>query len=266
MKLRYLTILALLLVMAPEAHAGKPPKKVIQKILGQVDDLPAPKPRDIPDLPKLPGDPSPSAPAGPGRNPGLLDNLDELEAVPRPVPAPVKFKNVKEDPSILPVDIDDSTNITVKDPRVLKENPDKPGGVKDRQEIVIEPSRDKVRGAFDGKVETELPELPKEARPKFTLINHSYYNPLYPPNFKIEVNWGQADFVFGFDQSFPPGRPDFSGGNASFPPGTIIVPKDWYKKVINKEIPEFRISPDGKIQRRVGEDWVDYMNPHWPYR
>ena len=262
MKLRYLIITGLFLSVTPHAHAGPPPKKIIQQILGQGEDLNVPKPPSLPSLPTKP--PSGATFPGsslPGKNPGLLDNLDELTP-PKPPKASPPFKNVNEDPSVLPIEIDTGTNIEVKEP---KELPFKPGGVELRQEVIIKPPPSTLVQYLNGHFGTNLPKPPKEASPKIVLVNHSYYED-WAPNFKIEVVVGKNDYVVGFDPAKPPGRPDFRDGGVTFPPGAILVPKDWYNKVLKGEIPDFRLSPDGKIQRLVDGTWVDYMNSHWPYR
>ena len=91
MKLRLLLIPAILLFAVPEAHAGKPPKKAIEKILGIADEVTIPKPPGrVPVPSKSPGGAGSGATAGPGKNPGFLDNLEDLEVKPTKPPAALK--------------------------------------------------------------------------------------------------------------------------------------------------------------------------------
>jgi len=262
MKLRFLLIPALLFLVAPEAHAGKPPKKVIDNVLGGADGLPS-KPPKIPDVPAVrPKDPTQgSLPGESGKNPGLLDNLDELTngGVPSK-PTSQGFVDLREDPSILPVIVDEATDFEIKPP---KPKPYKPGGVKDRQEVVIRPDRDKLTEYLNQNQALNLPELAEGTKPKITLVNHSYHED-WDSNFKIEITVGKNEYVVGFNPTEGPGRPNFSGGNVDFPGQTIVVDKDWYDNVLKGQVEDARLEGK-KIQVKVGDDWIDYFDSHWPY-
>jgi hypothetical protein len=162
-------------MFAPEAHAGKPPKKVIEKLLGVADDLPS-KPPKVPDIPAVrPIDPIQGGlpgGSGTGKHPGLLDNLDELTkgdlAPKRPSP---QGSNIPLDPTApfggrRPLDefkgqspvggldipsapgehVDTGGYFTIKvddlkpGKPVDPANPPSPGSMKDNQHVYIEPT------------------------------------------------------------------------------------------------------------------------------
>ena len=247
------------------AEAAEVAKKAAKK--AEID------PKDIKKLPQLgPANTNPSLPGStyPG---GQLEPVDtstlnkalaalvEDDGAPN-VPIKPPFKDLREDPSILPVDIDNGTAINIKEPKTFTPKPD---GLDQRQEVVIEPSPQEVIDFVNNNAATSLPPPPPGSKPKITLVNHSYHNEQYPPNFKIEIRVGKNDFVVGFDPSQGPGRPNFSGGHVSFPPGTVVIPKDLYNSILGGKTPDFRLSPDGNIEQLVDGKWVMYMSSHWPY-
>lgn len=151
-------------------------------------------------------------------------------------------------------------------PPVLK---DGPTGVKDRQEVIIRPTP-KTLVDYMNSFGFNLPELQKNAKPRVTLINHSYYEG-WEPNFKIEVKVGDTTYTVGFIPvpGKSPGIPNFRDGGITFPEGAFPVDKDWYNAIIaagEAGVNGYRKGPGGIIQRFVDGKWVDYMNPHWPYR
>ncbi|MEY4667582.1 MAG: hypothetical protein RL518_281 [Pseudomonadota bacterium] len=251
----------------PSPGLCRPPTGPLKKIFGIVDEVPHGSKKNLgPNGPDLrPGngvDPSTgSGPGSGGKNTGEItpeedEILEDLVGL-----TPPTFSDVGSNPSILPVTGIQPGDINPKPPKLF---PEKPGGVKNRQETTIAVDPKSFGENLNAQYGTQLDPLPKDAKPKIVLINHDYYNQ-YPPNFKVEVNYGAETFVIGLDPKNSGGMVTIHQGQVDFPPGSVLIPKKWYNDVLAGKVPDFRMGPNGKIQQSIDGDWVDYANPHWPY-
>jgi len=272
-KLIAAAFIAASIAWSPSPGFCRPPAGPLRKILGIVDEIPSPpKKKPAPDLPgaphvspptgpNIPGDlPTKPGAKGPSRiTPEETAILENLGGITNP-----KFGDVASDPSILPISVIGDTPpgaIDVKPPKVL---PEKPGGVRNRQETTISLDPGSLGTDINKQFGGELDPLPQGAKPKIRFINHDYYDD-YPPNFKVEVVYGGTDFVVGLDPKNTGGLVTIGSGRADFPPGSVLMPKDWYNDVLAGNVPDYRMGPAGKIQHLVDGHWIDYADPHWPY-
>jgi len=288
---RVIIFFALTLVVCSPTQSvadGKKLGKILTDIVeGGGNSKPKPKSPDAPDGVNPRVRPNPGIGGGGAGNAPDVPDIDAedlrvsrevaaegLEAIASGSSKP-PFQDANRDPSILPVRVDDPVfaDVEINNPKI---KPDGTlTGVKERQEVRIPLDRKTVVNE-DGSRLTVVPGLedyvdditiPKDAEPRITVINHSYYDD-FEPNFKLEIRLtGKREYTVGYDPHMPRPIPVISEGKVDLPKGCMLMPKKLYNDIVGDkvEVPDYRLSDDGVIWKLIDGEWVKYMHGHWPY-
>jgi len=298
MKFRILIILLLLISSTPNAHAGKPSKKTIQKLLGITSETTPPsKPRGAagdaspgasPHAPRSPG--STDSPGG-GRGLGEVDDSPEAKAVddiieefrlkPFGGRLPLGEHGLPIDGVDLPTDIVDGGTVTIHggNIEIQVDFPERKstelndrGAMKDRQIVKISPKspeyKERLRRALnDWFTKNEMPLIPDpkkidDIKPTISPYFHNFVDPSYGECFGIDIRFGGKEFKVILPKGRnvgPAVRIDPDTGDISINPEVILLPKKDYDMIKDKKHPRMRFGPDGAIEI----DGIPYGDSHW---